>query len=195
MHRAGTTRWLGIWLDSTPNLAEIRRHRIGKARQARSRALPHRQQVRAPPGGSKEPPESDRPGNHALRIGDHLERRKGSRKTAVTSWPSTDGPGIAGRLQVRPTRHRRGRKRFRAHLGPLEPQTSEVREKALRQTRRQPGIQGDPETGRLSPHRTAQSGRCYRQGRDGREIRVERSTPPPRATHGGTKYRQLGSSG
>ena len=28
------TRWLGIWLDSTLTLAECRRRRIGKARQA-----------------------------------------------------------------------------------------------------------------------------------------------------------------
>lgn len=32
-----TTRWLGIWLDSSLTLAENRRRRVGKARQAEAR--------------------------------------------------------------------------------------------------------------------------------------------------------------
>ena len=48
-----STRWLGIWLDASLNLAENRRRRIGKARQAEARLRRIVSQYGVPPAAAR----------------------------------------------------------------------------------------------------------------------------------------------
>ena len=49
----GATRWLGIWLDSTLNLTENRKRRIGKTRQAEARLRRIVNQYGVPPAAAR----------------------------------------------------------------------------------------------------------------------------------------------
>ena len=51
----GATRWLGVWLNSTLNLAENSKRRIGKTRQAEARLLRIVNQYGTPPAAARNP--------------------------------------------------------------------------------------------------------------------------------------------
>ena len=93
----GATRWLGIWSDASLKLAENRKRRIGKTTPGRGQAPAGGQPVWSPTSGGQKPPGGDRPRNHALRIGTHLERQ-GERRKRVPAGHQPYGPSIAGRL-------------------------------------------------------------------------------------------------
>lgn len=77
--RPGATRWLRLWLDTTLALAENRRRRIGKIRQAEAKLRRIVNQYGVSPAVARNRPAGNRAGRHAVHIKAHLEQRKGGR--------------------------------------------------------------------------------------------------------------------
>ena len=144
------TRWLGIWLDSSLTLAENRRRRLGKARQAEARLRRIVSTYGVPPAAARTLQSTIIQGTvlYASELTWSGGRGVEGEYQRAISWM---GRAVLGTFRSTP-RHSCGGKRPHPGEGTPQPPTGKFRPEAPRQTQGWRRARGDSHERGSGPH-------------------------------------------